>query len=158
MKIICPFYHENLFNIRPPIWGVVVLIGRSSIASMKSNIDWRTMTRMSLRRGRSCSSTLPARQELKWGAKDGKLGVMTTQFPDHSNLSRMILTIATSDGNDKTAGRCLISSFGSISPTPQERLPHIMITASVIKARVQPFKPLQDDHRPVATSSDSHGN
>jgi len=27
---------------------------------------------------------------LKWGAKGGKLGVMTTQCPYHSNLSRMI--------------------------------------------------------------------
>jgi len=48
--------------------------------------------------------------------------VMTTQFPDHSNLSRMILTIATGDGNDKTAGRCPISSFGSTTKPPPLRV------------------------------------
>ena len=45
----------------------------------------------------------PGPAGVEWGAKDGKLGVTTTQFPDHSNLSRMIQPIATSHGNDKTA-------------------------------------------------------
>ena len=34
---------------------------------------------------------------------------------------RTIQPIATSDGNDKTTGRCTISSFGSIYPTPRSR-------------------------------------
>ena len=89
------------------------------IALMKSYIVWADHDKDFLAPWLlTCSSTLPARQELKWGAKDGKLGVMTTQFPDHSNLSR-ILTIVTSEGIDKTAGCCLISSFGSIFTTPR---------------------------------------
>ncbi len=45
----------------------------------------------------------PGPRGVEVGREGGKLGVMTTQLPDHSNLSRMILPIATSDGNDKTA-------------------------------------------------------
>ena len=54
---------------------------QSLIASMKSDIDWRTTTRMTLRRGRDMLVRTPGpRQELKWDAKGGKLGVMTTQY------------------------------------------------------------------------------
>ena len=85
------------------LWGVV-FASANLIASMKSYIVWADHHKDFLAPWLLTCSSLPARQELKWGAKDGKLGVMTTQFPDHSNLSRMILTIATSDGNNKTAG------------------------------------------------------
>ncbi len=51
-----------------------------------------------------CSSTLPARQELKWSAKDCLFEARNRPFKplqdDHQ-------PIATSDGNGKTTSRCL---------------------------------------------------
>ena len=118
------FYPENLRHIRAPVMGCRFAVGQSFITSMKSDIDWRSRPRQ----GCPCAvvvamllHTPGACQELTRGAKDGKLGVMTTQLPDHSNLSRTIQLIATSDSNNKTAGCCPISSFGSIHPTPRSR-------------------------------------
>ena len=83
------FYPENLRHIRAPVMGCRFAVGQSFITSMKSDIDWRSRPRQ----GCPCAvvvamllHTPGACQELTRGAKDGKLGVTTTQLPDHSNL------------------------------------------------------------------------
>jgi hypothetical protein len=83
------FYPENLCHIRAPVMGCRFAVGQSFIISMKSDIDWRSRPRQ----GCPCAvvvaillHTPGACQELTRGAKDGKLGVTTTQLPDHSNL------------------------------------------------------------------------
>jgi hypothetical protein len=104
-------------------YGMSLCIGQSSIASANEVWHWLADQDEDVLAPwlLPCSSTLPDRQELTRGAKDGKLGVMTSQLPDHSNLSRTIQPIATTDCNGKTAGRCPSSSFGSIYPTPRSR-------------------------------------
>ena len=59
-----PTQYSSIFH------GVSCCISQSSIASMKSNIDWRTTTRMSLRRGcwHAHQHTWPSRS---WVGREG---------------------------------------------------------------------------------------